>query len=105
MNKHMAVYHSNMQEPEGYLNSWVGVYLHGELQRKIGWDIVSVPKDVPEGIHHVTVVHYEKEYEAVMFIWKNKIGPYIYRGYIVLPDDTESVKFAQEKFDKNSQII
>lgn len=68
------------------------VYLHGELERLNGFDLVKTEKDItiPFGIHKVRVNINGTEHDAKLFIWdsrsKNKIK-----------EDTEREQFCIQK--------
>lgn len=122
---------------EQYLNSnqrfaITGVYLHGDLQDIVGYDIVYVPinksiddiTDAKErrtsnynailgqlftGIHNVLVKADGNQYEAKAYVYldtnhRPEEGGKL-RGLIVLPEDTESVEYAIKCYEKQKQYL
>lgn len=115
--------------PEGKDWSSTGAYLHGELERLIGYDIAYVPIDkldypksgnvpvelrvkrynlivseLPMGINDVVVKANGTEYKAKAFIYRDTFhtpenGGRL-RGLIVLENDKESVAYAKQCFSE-----
>jgi phosphatidate phosphatase APP1 len=102
-----------------------GLYLHGELQDIIGYDIalVQIDKDLKEfngktdeeyfkainnaikeqiglGIHNILVKANGEEYQAIAYVYQDRLHPERIKGLIVLPNDTESVEYAEEVYNE-----
>ena len=83
-----------------------GTFLHGELQSKLGYDIFSFNQETnfEEGIHSITV----NGISCYFYLWKttsidSNIIPW--RGLLVIQTDLESVKYAQECYIENRNLI
>lgn len=114
-------------------HSWssTGVYLHGELESLVGYDIVYVPNDaIPsdlseangddywkqryakvieamggEGIHNFVVKADGKEYNAIGYVYPNKNRLSAMRGLIVLESDTQSVEYAKKCYEEKQCFL
>lgn len=97
-----------------------GIYLHGVLQDKAGYDLIqadTITKDFLEnaqdGIYDVTVCIQNKKasdfnditcFKSKLFFWKTDSVCFNkqFRGLICSVGDTEALNDAQEKFEKRS---
>jgi hypothetical protein len=93
-----------------------GIYAHGDLEEKLGHDILGVPYikfssekgfdiGIEEGVNQVNIVHEVNgehiNIPAVLFLWKT----YKIRGLVVLLDDAESLRYATEQYlNKSSNL-
>lgn len=97
-----------------------GVYLHGVLQDKAGYDLIQTDtitkgflENAQDGIYDVTVCIKNKKtsdfndiicFKSKLFFWETDSFCFSkqFRGLICAIDDTEALKDAQEKFEKRS---
>ena len=118
--------------PEGMQWASTGVYLHGELEHQVGYDIVYVP--IPDHIadienqderlitrcdgiksqlnycfaEDVLVKADGKEYQAKAYIYPDKYKPEEggrLRGLIVFADDADAVQYAQEVYEQKPWLL
>jgi hypothetical protein len=109
-----------------------GVYLHGDLESIVGYDIVYVPilesiddiigvperrlarynaiaTQLPVGIYDVTVKANGSEYEAKAYIYLDtNYSPLEggkLRGLIVLPEDKDSLAYAVKCYEEKKQCL
>jgi len=77
-------------------------YLHGELSDIIGYDIcmtLEPNEGLEEGIYDATCLGRD----CKLFWWHTRFNEY--KGLVVLCDDTDSMKYAQECFDNKEAIL
>lgn len=95
----------------------LGVYLHGELEKKNGYDLCKVDecesgfyRDKPDGIYPCTVVINGKQYESTMYLWQipfdcgNRIVNQT-KGLVVRNDDTKHMDDAKDKYERKTEYI
>jgi hypothetical protein len=96
----------------------LGVYAHGELENKIGTDIVFVRAEllgdthvicpIEDGVQKVLVVAADgTEIPAVLYKWSYAIDEYTeaVRGLVVLEDDSDAVNYARECYDNGATML
>lgn len=107
----MMVYGLSVTLEDEYPAVTDGIYLHGKLENMNQFDLVYIPnKDMPqkEGEFGCEVVLYptKQHIPAIMFYWTTEES---YgrrnRGLIVLPDDTEAIAFAKEKYEMRERFL
>ena len=113
-----------------FFNYLSGVYLHGDLEHKVGYDITYVPVNVEEfytadktfsegaevwvttmrnfykletGVYPVIIKADDKEIEAIAHIWEGTRAPY--RGLICLASDEWAMKDAQDKYERQQEFL
>ena len=88
---------SNYNENERY----PGTYLHGNLEKRKGYDVFSFaePTDFEEGIHLVDI----EGTKCFFILWEG--GFYGYRGYLIEADDYESVSYCLENYCNKKDLI
>lgn len=84
------------------------VYLHGELEKQNGYDLVSTEtleeQELEDGIYDVEVyLHDGKVKPGKLYYWKNSNN--LQRGLIVNPDKEEDVKFALDNYTKKAEYL
>lgn len=116
----------------GQMFAITGVYLHGDLESIVGYDIVyvSIPKltaliedgperritqynaiaaQLPVGIYDVTVKANGSEYEAKAYIYLDtNYSPLEggkLRGLIILPEDKDSLAYAVKCYEEKKQFL
>ena len=105
-----------------------GIYLHGELESRVGYDIVYVPvqnsiheiadpkkrteayreailKHIHPGIHDVVVKADGEEHIAKAYVYADTCHNGRFRGLIVLSEDTESLEYAVKCFETQKQHL
>lgn len=86
-----------------------GIYLHGVLEQKNGFDMVNIdelPKK--DGIYDCVVTIKDVQYASKLFYWKVagiKARSVMDRGYIVAVDDTTHITDAQKKYKRRADCI
>jgi len=117
--------------PKGIDYHTTGIYCHGELQNLIGYDICYVPINeksydklwsdyeltndyhqskidrvklfnLPLGKYECEVLANGITYNAIAFVWltNNEV-----KGLVCLPNDTDSLVDAQNKFNKQASFV
>jgi len=78
------------------------VYFHGDLDDKIGFDLVriGIPHSIKEGIHDVYLYNHGVK---VLYYWIDKSG--ISHGLVIEPNDVKSAAYAQQCFDEKSESV
>lgn len=87
------------------------IYFHGNIETKLGYDIVIINRDVEiediierDCVPVKVIDSYTRNiYDAIGFFWKSKDG--LDRGLIVEANDYESIKYAVEMKEKQSSIL
>lgn len=80
-----------------------GVYFHGKLEQRAGYDIPSCSSfDIDELSEGVYDVLYNGHLNCKMFFWRKEHWS---RGYIVQSDDTKSIEFAEKRFESKPDFI
>ena len=106
------------------------VYLHGQLEDLVGYDITYLPVSeqayrksdklwstdkpawvkkmrrlykLPLGVSQVTIIANGCEHQAIAFIWEGKDSPY--KGLICLADDEWAIHTAVLKYIRNDQHL
>lgn len=100
------------------LTTFSYVYLHGELDDEIGFDIVAIEVDelnnlTESGIYDVNVIKPNGDtVEAKLYFWQvDRVYDFsgntmkVNRGLIVYSDDTESVEYAKSKFEIRADYL
>jgi hypothetical protein len=89
-----------------------GIYAHGELEEQLGYDVVCprytelpnhnyILTDIKEdGIYDIIVQKDDLKISARLYYWYLKDFNGRHRGLCVLPEDTESVQYAENRFNK-----
>ena len=88
--------------PPGRFEGGVGVYLHGEAEDAVGFDIPCTNVDlfdVELGVHPVLL---DGQEGYTLFLWKNPIMPTLLRGLVVKDSDAEGYAHAKARFEKQS---
>lgn len=86
-----------------------GIYLHGDLQDVVGYDLIQVDKseydkfmDMPDGVYDVDVMlRGGCSTSSILFFWKlyNDVCKRVsFRGLVVSKTDKESLMDASQKF-------
>ena len=113
-----------------FFNYLSGVYLHGDLEDEVGYDITYVPVNIEEyynadktfttssdvwvktmrdfykletGVYPVIIKADGKELEAIAHIWEGTRAPY--RGLICLASDEWAMKDAQDKYERRQENL
>lgn len=76
-------------------------YLHGQLEDMVGFDLFSTlepNEDLKEGIYDA-----DFDGQPCKFFWWNSFERN--RGLVVLCDDTQSMKYAQECYDRKASVL
>ena len=110
-------------EPESGYVTVSGVYLHGKLERMMGYDCVEIAEAdtepfkmlVKKGIDGLKVELDGYPGEVLLYAWDRHMGvplvanpPFsslFFGGYLVASDDTEAVDYAKKQFDEKPYII
>lgn len=80
-----------------------GLYFHGEVEEKAGYDIPQCSSfDIDELEEGVYDVLYNGYLPCRMFFWRSE---HWLRGYIISVDDLENLDFAEDKFKKKSNSL
>ena len=81
------------------------IYLHGELQDRLGCDLCGVvglnPNSIKEGIHPCEV--YFVEEPCTLFTWKSKFNRQ--HGLIVLDSDAEQYEYAKKCYETKTASL
>lgn len=84
-----------------------GIYLHGLLEKKNGFDMVNID-DLPkeDGMYDCTVTINDVQYTSMLFYWTLTTisGKKLNRGYIVAVGDVAYID-AQQKFERRAEYI
>ena len=84
-------------------------YLHGELEDKAMFDLVTQGGLTHElglepGVHPIRVCFdFGDARECIAFVWENEIGQRI--AVIVSPTDIPAIQYAQEKYSEKPLMI
>lgn len=80
-----------------------GVYLHGILELKNGYDLVSMD-EIPEkdGIYECTTVLHNEKVPSILYFWRINGRN---RGLVVKRTDENAIKNAEETYNKRSKFI
>ncbi len=85
-----------------------GIYLHGLLEKKNGFDMVNID-DLPkeDGMYDCIVTIDDVQYISMLFYWTLPAinGKKLNRGYIVAVDDVAYIIDAQQKFERRAEYI
>jgi len=81
-------------------NRYKGTYLHGRLEKEIGYDIFSFKHKlyINPGEHHF--MHNQEE--VIFYLWKTKGSDQEYRGFLVYANDKDAVRHALGHYTKKS---
>lgn len=93
-----------------------GIYLHGDLQDTVGYDLIQVDKseyekfkDMSDGVYDVDVIFRDGcSTSSVLFFWKicNDICNIVnFRGLVVSKTDKESIMDASKKFKERREWL
>ena len=93
-----------------------GIYAIGELESKIGFDLLGAPYisvdngnfvlAIKEGEQAVKVQHKGESIDAVLFYWKHQNShKTIHRGLVCLVSDTDSYKMAKAKYKARAKFL
>lgn len=85
-----------------YANMLHKGYLHGQLGEMVGYDIcmtLEPNEDLEQGIYDATCL----DKDCKLYWWKTRFNDY--KGLVVLCDDEESIKYAQQCYDEQTPII
>ena len=85
-----------------------GIYLHGLLEKKNGFDMVNIdnlPKE--DGMYDCIVTIDDVQYTSMLFYWTLPAinGKKLNRGYIVAVGDVAYITDAQQKFERRAEYI
>ena len=110
-------------EPESGYVTVNGVYLHGKLERMMGYDCVEIAEDdtepfkmlVEKGINGLKVELEGYSGEVLLFAWDRHMGvpmvadpPFtslFFGGYLVASDDPDAVVYAKNRFDVKPCVV
>lgn len=85
-----------------------GIYLHGLLEKKNGFDMVNID-DLPkeDGMYDCIVTINDVQYTSMLFYWTLPAinGKKLNRGYIVAVGDVAYMADAQQKFERRAEYI
>lgn len=85
-----------------------GIYLHGLLEKKNGFDMVNID-DLPkeDGMYDCIVTIDDVQYTSMLFYWTLPAinGKKLNRGYIVAVGDVVYMTDAQQKFERRAEYI
>lgn len=85
-------------------NQIQGVYLHGEIENDMGYDIFSFSEKI-EPIVGITELSINNR-KCNLYIWESEeVMLYKFRGYLIYSDDEEFNTHAKEKYKNKSNFI
>jgi hypothetical protein len=98
-------YSNYLEAPDKY-KLVVGVYLHGELERSVGFDLVcSLGGSMPYGEYPVTVHADNETYECIAFVWESNDLKGWKRGLVCDIKDSCSISYAKDMCREKAQSI
>ena len=84
------------------------IYLHGDVEKRNGYDIVAMD-EIPEesGIYHCKVISITGEtFDCIFYFWKHINDIFNgHHGLICLPEDGEANKDAMRKYLNKVQCL
>lgn len=86
------------------------VYLHGNLEKYNGFDLVDYDGEKPSaGIYETFINIRGEKHPAILYIWlpaeHKGFTTAFYKGLVVSPTDTEAVEYAQRCFDDKVMVL
>lgn len=113
--KEITVYGMNFEFKNSYINdesiyknNTDGIYLHGNLERINGFDLVAMDHiPTQKGIYDVNVILKNGNiHKAKLYFWTVLFAKNIRnKGLICELDDTEANKYANVKYNANSEYL
>jgi len=101
----LVIYGQSVNQDDPYPSTVPQVYLHGELEKLNGFDLVYIPKeDIPkeEGIYKCKVKTWKTKevVSAILYYWKAKEPLFNnYLGLVCKFGDDEAMEYAREQYD------
>ena len=87
------------QPPEGTFPGGVGVYLHGDAEGEVGYDIPDSSVDLDALDEGVYPVQLNGEPGYTLYLWRARTRGQMLRGLVAKDSDAEGSAFAREQFE------
>jgi hypothetical protein len=98
--------YSNFHEIPKKYKLVAGVYLHGALERSVGFDLIcSLDDTMPYGEYPVTVHANNETFDCIAFVWENDDVKGFKRGLICDAKDSRSISYAKDMCREKAQSI
>ena len=97
--------HGHEVTPPGQFEGGVGVYLHGEAEDEVGFDIPNSNVDlfeIEQGIHPVLL---DGKPGYTLFLWSHPNLTSLLRGFVVKNSDAQGYAHAQEGYKNRPQFL
>lgn len=99
-----------------YLYSMDFIYAHYKLQELLGYDslatdTIELISLIDHSVENKAIITQNLEdnsgnvHEVKLFLWKRKLTGNRYTGLVCLPNDTEALKDAEEKYNRAAEVF